>query len=181
MLYTLSLSEWEDIEIKAEARNNIKMPNTSVRVDNKKTDLQIHIYGMAAEYAFGKLFGLQPDLGAQLKGDAGYDFVFPGGLTAEIRYRFERNRDFSLYSDRLEDFKADFGVLVWPGPSVRQFEIIGWVSKVGFAMMAKRKYLKGWRLLVPWQWLRKPEELHLLNKNSNSSYNPQNSIISINS
>jgi len=157
--YILSDQEWAFIAEKAKKRNDIKTVSSSKKFDGGKSSLNIHTYGMAAEYSFSQLTNLPYNFNATRCGDDGYDFKTSNQLTIEIRYRYQRNRDFALNTDRLEDFKADIGVLFWPGDKEKSFEMVGWTSKVAFAFMCERHFLKGWRLLIPWQKLRKPEEL----------------------
>jgi hypothetical protein len=157
--YTLSPKEWAFVADKAKKRNDIKTVGSSIKFDGGKSALNIHTYGMAAEYSFSQLTGLPYSFNATKWGDDGYDFQITNQLTIEIKYRYQRNRDFALNTDKLEDFTADLGVLFWPGPKEHSFEMVGWTTKVAFAFVAERCFLKGWRLLIPWQKLRKPEEL----------------------
>jgi hypothetical protein len=165
LIYQLNEDEWAYIEAKAQERNSIKVVGTSKRFDPRKTDLRIHTYGMASEYAFAKLTGLTANLDAKKKGDDGFDFKLDNGLTIETRYRFERKRDFALNTDSLNDFTADIGVLIWPGSLPRSFEIVGWTTRVHFALQCERHRLRGWRLLIPWEKMRDARELTSLINN----------------
>lgn len=160
LVYKLTPEEKEYVLAKAKERNEHKVVGTSRRYDPRRTDLDLHVFGMEGEFAFSKITGLPHMFDTlSLKGDDGYDFILDNGLTIDVKHRCERDRDFALENDSLSSFKADIGVLMWPGHEPNSFEFVGWTSRVHFALQCERHRLLDWRLLVPWQKMRNPKEL----------------------
>lgn len=54
------------------------------KVSHKRCDVLTHYIGLKAEYAFGKLLGVMPDMNNRPSGDV-VDFVIPGGYTVDVK------------------------------------------------------------------------------------------------
>lgn len=154
----LTLEQWYYVKYKAILRQRAKLNGTS-KIFSDYSDLDITIYGMAAEYAFGLMIGKYPNFDATINGDGGIDFTLDNGMTIDVKYRSQRNRDFALNTDNIDDFIADIGVLIW-SCGKRCFEFVGWIDRETFAHEAKVMKLKGWRLVYPYQKLNNPELLY---------------------
>ena len=155
----LTLAQYDHVVTLAEQRQAAKIAGTSKKYSKDSSDLEVTIKGMAAEYAFSLLLGLQPDFDAKTTGDQGVDFVLPNGVTIDAKFRGKQGQDFALHSDDIAEFKADLGVLLWPTKYQRSFKFVGWVKRETFAKRAKRIKLAGWRLVMPWQQMRDPNTL----------------------
>lgn len=157
----LSVRQWAEVETLARARNAAKAAGTSKRFDDTQSDLDLHIIGMMAERAFCIACDLttEAQTDASLHGDDGIDVRLKNGKGIEIKYRGERGRDFAINTASIDDFKAEIGVLMWPGQRARSFEIVGWITRDRFAEIAEVVHLRGDRLLVPWQRLSSPHRL----------------------
>jgi hypothetical protein len=148
-IVTLTSDELEWLSELAHKRNDPKMaagvPN--YKIDPNKKDFDIHHMGIKAEYAVAKYLGLELDTTFSLHGDDHRgDLIHHDGRTISVKFRTSRGWDFALTRDKLSEFRADLGVLVWPAPSRRRdtsgcerFEIVGFVSREAFAECAVAK------------------------------------------
>lgn len=152
----------------AVARNSGKRRNKKGWGGN--TAEQNHYVGLLGEYAASRVFdGYHYSREIYgIKGDGGKaDLVGPaGGINVKTRTR--RGYDFALSSDRLDGFKADAAVLVWPGDDATQgilcnspapaecdisLDVVGIASYAVFRHRACHvDYGYGKRLALPAEW-----------------------------
>ena len=139
----------------AQARQQIKERHgvATRRIDPNQRDVDLHVAGVCAEYAVAKLLGLVMDESVSRAGNKrGWELALPGGMTIDVKYRAKRGWDYALKGSDPAEFKADIGVLVWPG-LVREpattFEVIGWISRTVFGLRSEEGDFKfGPRLFV---------------------------------
>lgn len=161
----LSADEMAMIHSLAEARNNPKMeagvPN--YRIDQKHSDLELHLLGIKGEYAVSKFLGVSMDLTISLGGDDGrQDLVLPDGRTAQIKCRRRRGWAYPLLSTNLDEFNTDVGILVWPDAQgdPRVVEIAGWTTKPEFELLSRvQDFGHGPRLVIEQRDMRNVHEL----------------------
>lgn len=151
MIVTLTEDDRQRVSDLAHARNDKKEHAgvTSRKFDDTKSELQAHYEGIEGELAVAKALKLPVDEASSLKGDSGFDLRTPQGFTIEVRRRTKRGWAFALNSDSVCDFKADIGVLVWPGEKADELDVCGWTTRVHFALKAKKaNYNHGERLVL---------------------------------
>jgi hypothetical protein len=146
----------------AEARNAPKMAAgvTNYRIDPNQSDFDLHFKGLKAEYAVAKALGVPFDLSISLGGDDHEkDLLLADGRTVSVKFRTQRGWDYALTRDRLSEFKADLGILVWPAEG-DALELVGYVTREDFAIRARRKnFTYGDRLVVEAAQMRPIDEL----------------------
>ena len=133
-------------------REKVRHLIRSKKVSRRKSDLELHYDGICAERTVAEYLGIPYDPEILLGGDD-YDLVLPDGRTVEVKFRDHPKGDFALMSDRLEDFKADIGVLVCAVyPEIGDNAIlhcVGWITREEFAERCERvNYGYGDRLAV---------------------------------
>lgn len=134
-VYELSALEEYTIGLMARSRQENKEKNNikSKRFDNRRSDLQIHLMGMRAEYAVAACLGALPRWELSLGGDSnGGDIVLRDGRTCSVKYRNRRGWDFALQSGDPAHFREDLGVLVYPAGSRHGLLLHGWVTREYF-------------------------------------------------
>jgi len=114
------------------------------------TSLETHTMGLTGEYAVAKALGIGVDISLSRRGDGHtWDLVLRDWRTIEVKYRAQRGWDFALWTDQIEEFVADVGVLCWPGVREDTVEIVGCISRQRFGKIATiTDYGKGHRLAV---------------------------------
>ena len=152
---------WERNELKVHAGVQTK------KFLKDRDDLTTHVIGILAEMAVAESLGASIEMDARLTGDDHEaDHRLPSGERIQTKYRLRRGWDFALSGDSLDEFKADYGVLVWPemtqrtGPHDLSMEIVGYVSRAEFQRLAVTKdYGYGPRLVIEAQHFRPIHEL----------------------
>lgn len=153
MLYEATAEEDAEIRKKAEERqlNKEARQVTSKIFDPSKSDLQIHLEGMRAEFAAAKLLGASLNWELLIGGDNNRgDLTLSDGRSVSVKFRKKRGWDFALYSANPDEFKEDIGVLVYPSEThYRALDVFGWISRDEFLKVSKvRDYKYGNRLVV---------------------------------
>jgi hypothetical protein len=153
VLYEITAAEDVEIRGKAEERQlNKESRNVqSKRFDPSKSDLQIHLEGMRAEFAAARLLGASLNWELLTGGDKNKgDLTLSDGRTASVKFRKKRGWDFALQSANPDEFKEDIGILVYPSDKhFRALDIFGWISREDFIKNSKiRDYKYGDRLIV---------------------------------
>lgn len=134
--------------IVAAMRNN---PKEDAHVASKKilsgrSEYDTHFIGMCAEFAVAKYYNTLPSLVPCLSGDGNAPDITINGYKCQIKCRDKVGWDFALMSDRVADFQADCGILVYR-LSERLYRIQGVISKAKFQKVAQvRDYSYGARL-----------------------------------
>ena len=100
----------------------------SRKVDPKRSQLEIDLEGLKAEYAVGLVLGLKPDLEGRLRGDDGHDLV--GESTWQVKANKYARGD--LYVNTLEEVVSDNLVLVHRTRDESVVEIAGYVGRQSF-------------------------------------------------
>tara|TARA_Y100001963_G_scaffold96552_1_gene132935 strand:+ start:1178 stop:1741 length:564 start_codon:yes stop_codon:yes gene_type:complete len=138
--YKFSSLESYTVRLLAEARqaNKERYGIASKRFDDQKSDLEIHIMGMRAEYAVAAALGAKPRWELSLGGDSNSgDLVLPDGRSCSVKYRNRQGWDFALQSDDKSSFREDIGVLVYPGDKKGILLLRGWLTRDEFLDRAK--------------------------------------------
>lgn len=135
-VYQLSESERDDITALAEARNANKRQKRrgDDRYMAKASDLIAHRQGAAAEYVVARLLDVPMNREISPAGNKrGYDLWTPWG-TVEVKYRRRRGWLYALDSVDVEEFRADYGVLVWPewGDVPDTYWVFGYITRYKF-------------------------------------------------
>jgi hypothetical protein len=137
ILVDLNEDEMQYVTGLAHDRNEEKKQRLvkSKKYASHRSDFDIHFDSARARMAIAKLLGLDMDESADVHGRRGRpDFTLRNGLTLEVHYRSQLNWDYALSSSDVKDFRADVGVLVWPGTSRSNVRLVGWTSKINFVM-----------------------------------------------
>lgn len=124
----------------------------SKKIAKDRSDLEVHMENAKARIAVARSLGIEEITHTVRKnGRCGEpDFFLPNGLSVEVHYRDRAGWDYALSSCDYKDFKADVGVLVWPGDNNKSVTIVGWISKIALLDRAEVKdYNYGPRLAVP--------------------------------
>ena len=153
MLYEITAAEDLGIRKKAEERqlNKEARQVTSKIFDPSKSDLQIHLEGMRAEFAAAKLLGASLNWELLIGGDNNRgDLTLSDGRSVSVKFRKKRGWDFALYSANPDEFKEDIGVLVYPSDThYRALDVFGWITREDFLKNSTvRNYKYGDRLIV---------------------------------
>lgn len=98
------------------------------KVDPRRSQLEIDLEGLKAEYAVGLVLGLQPDLESRLGGDDGHDLK--GTQTWQVKHNRYPGGD--LYVNTLDEVVSDNLVLVHPTGDGAVVEIPGYVDRGSF-------------------------------------------------
>lgn len=131
-------ADLEFIDNLAHQRNDPKVAANvpDYKMDDKKTDFQVHYEGLIGECAVSKYLELPIDTSISLGGDDhGSDMDIPNVGSAEIRFRAKPWYEFALNTCDIEDFVCDIGIIVVPvKPSFRptKVNVKGWVTKDRF-------------------------------------------------
>lgn len=153
MLYEITAAEDVEIREKATARqrNKENYQVASKRFDPNKSDLQIHLEGMRAEFATARLLGAKLHWELLVGGDQNNgDITLPDGRTVSVKFRKKKGWDFALQSKNLQEFKEDIGILVYPHDNhFRGLDICRWITREDFVRFCEVKnYGYGDRLVV---------------------------------
>lgn len=98
------------------------------KIDRKRSQLEIDLEGLKAEYAVGLVLGLEPDLEGRLGGDDGHDLK--GESTWQVKHNRYSHGD--LYVNTIEELVSDNLVMVHPTGVEAVVEIAGYVDKGSF-------------------------------------------------
>lgn len=145
------------LEMLAHGRNDPKIGVVRNRRVADKTDFQMNLDGLKAEYVVAKYLGVPMDDEISLRGRRRNGDLNYLGQRLEVKYNSWATGD--LYFNDLYDFRADVAVLVVPGVkgSVR---IVGWIERGDFAKKAEVKnWGHGARVSVSQMDLKPIEEL----------------------
>jgi len=164
VLYEITAAEDVGIRKAAEARQQNKQIRqiSSKRFDRSKTDLEIHLEGMRAEFAAAQLLGAELNWELLVGGDKNRgDITLPDNRTASVKFRQKKGWDFALQSSDPREFKEDIGILVYPHAThFRGLDICRWISRGDFLRLAEvRNYGYGDRLVVSPNFMSPIEEL----------------------
>lgn len=108
--------------------------------DAKASNVATHRLGIGAEYAVAAVLGAHWDDRVLRGGNKrGWDVQSSIG-TIDVKYRRSIGYSYTLDSTKPEEFKADYGVLVWPtraGVPGRDYWIVGGISRFWFHFWAR--------------------------------------------
>jgi len=136
MLYEISPEEDQLIEAKAKERQaNKEAHNVTTKLfDPSKSDYQIHLEGMRAEFAAAKILDAELNWQLLVGGDknAG-DLRIKDGRTVSVKFRKKQGWDFALKSADPKDFREELGVLVYPSSThFKALNVDRWISREEF-------------------------------------------------
>lgn len=152
-MYEITAAEDVEIRKKAEERQLNKEARrvSSKRFDPSKSDLQIHLEGMRAEFAASQILESSLNWELLIGGDKNRgDLTLSDGRSVSVKFRKKRGWDFALQSANPNEFKEDLGVLVYPSDThSRALDVFGWITRDEFLKVSKiRDYKYGNRLVV---------------------------------
>ena len=109
----------------------------SDRVDQNRTNAQIHLLGIKGEAAAAHLLGLELDRTASLKGDGNVkDLTAKDGRSIQVKTTWHVGG--RLLFQQREDFKADLAILFVSDEDSPAARIIGWTDQMGFNHFSKK-------------------------------------------
>lgn len=167
--YVLSTGEMNYIHRMAMERALAKKESASKKFDTTKTEVMLHEIGIGSEYAFGKMFNLEPNLRSFAGGDGGFDFMLNNGITIDVKARTNRDTDFALTGTNLDTLVSDIGALMWPTDDRHGYEFVGWTTRTHILFVGEIMHLLKDRLCVPYEKLLRPEKLAELVEISNGN------------
>lgn len=166
---TLTDDERDWLRDLAERRQRIK---EEYRVRSRKHDgnegrtaeVDRHYEGLCGEYVAARHLRVTIDTSVSPKGNQrGWDLLLPNGATVEVMTRRRRGWAYALKGEDLSAFKADIGVLVWPGLMMEPYgtyEVVGWTTREHFATRAQVEDFKyGGRLTIRHGYMGRPATL----------------------
>jgi hypothetical protein len=153
MLYEISPEEEELVVTRAKERQANKEARNVVskRFDPSKSDYQIHLEGMRAEFAAAKVLDANLNWELLVGGDNNNgDLSLKDGRTVSVKFRKREGWDFALQSENPNEFKEDIGVLVYPSNThFRALNVCRWISREEFQQKStKANYGYGPRLKI---------------------------------
>lgn len=123
--------------------------------DGVKTSYEAHLAGLLGEFAAARVLGVDIDRTIYGHGGDGHrgDLTLLSGETVEVKTRGKRGFAFALGSLDSTEFKAKYGVLVWPAHTQKLepcwMDVVGWISRGEFlARMRAVNFGYGPRLCV---------------------------------
>lgn len=123
--------------------------------------------GFKGEYAFSKLFKLEPTQ-VTVRADGGIDYVLSNGLTVDVKC--SRRNDPDLIFDGFDSFKADIGVLGHSTDDKYFVDFVGWITKDKFMDICdQRDYGHGMRKYVKFDQLSPILDLVQLHQKGNAN------------
>lgn len=142
--YTLTDDECAMLDHIARKRNEQKrqfMQSIGKNYDPKASNVATHRLGIGAEYAVAQVLRSHWDDRVLRGGNKrGWDVDSPVG-TIDVKYRRQIGWAWTTDSLKLDEFKADWGVLVYPVSefvaATRNYWIIGAVSRADFQRYAQ--------------------------------------------
>jgi hypothetical protein len=130
------------------------------RVDRRHGDLELNVLGVIGEYVTARYLGTHLDDRARLDGDGGVTDLHWRGWQLQVKTNQYPHGE--LYFNTVDDFKADFGVLVVP-EGEDTWRMAGWIDRAEFRRRAQpRDWGYGERASVPRTALRPMAELWTL-------------------
>lgn len=153
MLYEITAAddEWIQNQARERQRNKEERNIASQRFDPNKSDYEIHLEGMRAEFAVAQLLNGTLNWKLLIGGDRNIgDLLLPDGRSVSVKFRKRKGWHFALQSDNPKDFREDIGVLVYPSNShLLGLNICRWTSRENFlALCHTTDYGYGPRLVI---------------------------------
>ena len=155
MIYHMTQAD-EELAMKIAHQRNDGKVNRNIRSNkfyNGRSEIDTHVSGARAEIAICRTVpGAQMDTQERLDGDKNtHDIIMPWGHTCEVKYRRKTKWDYALNSNRINDFKSNIGILVWPGNTPKQLDICRMISQARFRKISLvHNFGYGDRLVVKW-------------------------------
>jgi len=136
LVYEITAAADTEIRRKAAERQANKDAHQiqSKRFDPRRSDLEIHIEGMRAEYACSQVLNANLEWAITLGGDNNTgDLTLIDGRSVSVKFRRVKGWDFALQSSSPNEFKEDIGILTYPSPThFRAIKIHGWATRDEF-------------------------------------------------
>jgi hypothetical protein len=148
MIVKLTKEELDEADYLAHARNDPKVHLNKYSWSKEgTTSFDNHYWGLKCEIAVAKILGIEIDKTIHDGDDQNPDLYYKG-IGIEVKGRTKKGWDFALLKDDIKQFKADVGVLCWPGDADNEIEVVGFITREKFSHVAVTKNYKYGNRLV---------------------------------
>lgn len=140
VIIDLTGHELEKCDILAKMRNTKKENVKSRRIDQNRSDYDIHFMGLLGEMAVAKYLGIGVDVNHNINGgDKGNDFIYQG-KKVDVKYTDEIDNPLLVFNN-LYRFKSTFAILTRPVEKHCRHRVLieGWTDKHHFRELAFKK------------------------------------------
>ncbi len=107
-------------------RQALHLAEVRGKKDNNRNDF----VGACGEIAVSKVLGVGINDACTPRGDGGFDHITSTGVKIDTKTRTQEGRDFVLFRESADLWRADVGVLCWWCEAIKSIFIVGWIHKM---------------------------------------------------